>query len=120
MVRDRKFKIKIDIYDVDITVYLSNDFSKPFKKICKGFPLFSGDKVSKEDSACTLYHDEYPGDIFVILCNRPSINDITHESIHVGSRILHVRGIQASHENDEPLTYLSAYITEKITERVNK
>lgn len=39
---------------------------------------------------------------------------ITHEAIHIAHFIADLRGIKPDHNNDEPITYLSEWITDQV------
>lgn len=45
---------------------------------------------------------------------------ITHESIHIANFILNSRGVQPSFSNDEPITYLAEWVTDKVYEFMEK
>jgi hypothetical protein len=45
---------------------------------------------------------------------------IAHEAVHIAHFILNARGVVSDFENDEPITYLVEWITERVYEALDK
>lgn len=109
----KRTKIKIDLYDVDIEVFIVNtsaDVSYKTKQLCRK------NKVGIEgvrDEACG-YTASFPlssGIFYLVLCMEcMNVNTITHEADHLRAFIMDYRGM----EDEEASANLSGFINEKI------
>lgn len=109
----------------------------------KSVPLYDWAKIRlvvtsniKQSSAKRGYADpalartifEGKGIFTVILKTRPSIDEVVHESIHVGMQILHISGVRFNaitqagqrSKNDEALCYLVGFIAAWIASRLKR
>ena len=114
---ERVFTKSVPLYDwATIRLVLTSDVKKSSSK--RGF----------KDPATARTIFEGKGIFTIILRNRPTINDIAHESVHVAMQILHVSGVRFNAitfcgqrtKNDEALGYLVGFIAAWISTRLRK
>lgn len=107
----KKGKISIDLYDVDIEIYvvvLAKHVADKIKQLCKK------NKTGVEgvkDEACGYTASFLDGIFHVILCIEcMDVNTITHEADHLRHFIMEYRAIT----DEEASATLSGYINERI------
>ena len=112
-------KIHIPIYRVWVHVFHSHTADNLHEEIYKKYKVVASNIIGSNSAASTLFPEEgskYPNLIIVLYPNNTDPNiysSVHHESIHAATKILDMRGVPISQENDEALTYLSMYIFEE-------
>ena len=104
--------IEIPIYRGYLIVVFTNDIDT----IKKAYPAFVGKNVY----AHTIYINHKDSQGFCVIFNFKNKNRriyhgvIAHESLHAANMIAEERGILLSTDNDEPMAYLTEFITDEI------
>lgn len=105
--------IELPIYYLDIVVIIESDWLQVSKKFKLGIT-----EVDLQANAWTI-HDEAGDENEIFLLLKPSALDywtITHELMHIITKICICRAITMDAQNDEPLAYLQGYIGQKLFE----
>lgn len=114
-------KFKIDVYSTTITLHLHSleECEIKYKKLKK--------KLSLPDEGEGLFHgmvflepnNQLKGHI-ILATEHLSHNLITHECVHLATRIFLFNNIELRMEEDENFALLVAYIAEKVYDILNK
>lgn len=120
-----KYKIKIDLYDIDVMLLIGdNDSVQEYFSKKYGADKLLDTSVKGETYKISKYNSTYPH-IYIWMPNF-NINNIDnictlhHESIHVSFIINDYIGVKVDFNNQEALTYISDYILKKFLEKLLK
>lgn len=110
-----KRKFKIDIYDVNVNLYLFSNvtiLSKTFNKFAKKFDLEDDGSLCY---GCIFFNpNDFNEAYYFIDLSNISHNLIAHENTHLALRIFGHNNITLNFDDHEPLALLTGYISEKI------
>lgn len=113
----KRGKISIDLYDVDIEIYIvqtSKDVSDKVRQLCRKYKV-GVDGV--KDEACGYTATFLNGIFYLILCIEcMDINTITHETEHLRAFIMEHRAMV----DDEASANLNGYINERVFKFLKK
>jgi len=116
--KESRSKIKIPIYDSEITLILTDDIDGTCKKIYKR-RKWKDEYISQGDSeGCFLYDHSDVGCYFIVIPFNASLRLINHETIHAAYIILAHHDVVLQIDNHEALTYLQGDIFDRVHKKV--
>lgn len=112
---------EIPIYFIDVILVIHDDFELIDKKYKLNLREgFDGDDPN-ECHALTCIHPKYNEKSEIYVLFKPKwldIDTLSHEITHIISNISVLKGIVLDPSNDEPLAYLTGYITKQLTANI--
>lgn len=125
---DKKLIIPIDIYNIDVEVFISEDLEKTAENIDKenndkNYKLADNISGFMEgfSSICYQYKNGLITKRFIILIEEDvSDETVIHECLHTAWHVLEAKGIDLSHDNHESLAYLQGFLYKKIKNKLLK
>jgi hypothetical protein len=60
----------------------------------------------------------YKGKLYIVVTKNATPGTIAHEAIHAAAEILHKVGVKFGFSNQEPLSYLSGWITDWVVKKI--
>lgn len=108
----KKFPIEFNIYKnsfVHVCIGTKEELEKEFKRIYPKSTVF--DYFKDYGSFTTSNRDEDPT---MFMIKGFSVSTLVHEAVHAASKVMKNLGYDHDYNNEEPYTYMVAYIVDEV------
>lgn len=113
--KTKKYKIKVDIYESDIWLVLTDNVVQTYDKLAKKYNW----EINAEDEdyqGCFMPNST--NEYFMILPFNADLKLISHEVLHGTFAILEDHGVTLGPDSEEAFTYLHDYIIGKVQDKL--
>jgi len=118
---ERKSKVKVDVYDSEITLIVTDDVYKSYVRVCKKEGWSHEDTTeSNVGAGYFLWDDENIGYYYLILPKSIDLSLHPHEVLHCTFIILHHHDVIYDPHNHEAFTYLMGYVMQSVGTKLKK